>query len=90
MSTEQKPAHYKLLDVIEVGLEAAGYNGLVYPGACMCKLENLSPNGCLEFGCTPGYLHAHSIQSDYWIISVSNDPLSDDDILYRVDEGIYT
>jgi len=69
-----------ILEIIAAGLAAHGYSGLVSPGVCGCKLDELSPGGCLDDGCLPGYLHTHSTRPEDWIISMSQEPVADDEI----------
>lgn len=76
----EKPAHYQLLDIIAIGLKAEGYSGLVCPGVCGCRIDDLSPGGCLDDGCLPGHLHTHSTRPEDWIISTSQEPTPDEEI----------
>lgn len=72
---------HNLLDIVAAGLAAHGYGGLVCPGVCGCEIADLSPGGCLDDGCLPGYRHAHSQRPEDWIIiSTSQDPVPDEEI----------
>jgi hypothetical protein len=74
-----------IIEVIKQGFEQTGYNGLVCPGICGCKKDDLSPGNCLTGTCEPGYKHEHSI-SKCWVISTKREPISDDDIQQIIDE----
>lgn len=41
---------HSLLDIVAAGLAAHGYSGLVTPGVCGCRIDELSPGGCLDDG----------------------------------------
>ena len=48
-----------LLQIIEVGLKAEGFDGLWNEvGPCGCLIGNLSPGDCLAEECQPGYRRA--------------------------------
>jgi hypothetical protein len=70
----------KLLEVVAAGLRAGGFDGLVTPGECGCLAADMAPGGCLNEGCEPGYKHTHSQRPGDWIISLTKDGVSDDDI----------
>lgn len=74
-----------IVEVIEIGLEKAGYDGLVCPGICGCRKGDISPGNCLADGCQPGYIHIHS-ESKKWIISPIKENISDEDIQLIIDQ----
>ena len=45
-----------LIQIVEYGLRAKGYDGLYYEDRCACKVGDLAPCGCLAEGCCPGVL----------------------------------
>jgi len=66
--------------IIRIGLEQSGRDGLFVGGICACKKDDLSPGDCLSDICEAGYLHEHKTKPDTWIISPDNAPISDDEI----------
>jgi len=75
-----KKIRHSLLDIVAAGLAAHGYSGLVCPGVCGCRIDDLSPGDCIDFACAPGYQHTHSQRPEDWIISTSQDPVQDEEI----------
>lgn len=65
---------------VELGLQAQGFDGLVVPGICGCKIGDLNPGNCLDATCSPGYVHNHSSKPETWIVSRSQTPKSDAEI----------
>ncbi len=45
-----------LIQIVEYGLRANGYDGLFVEDRCACKAGDLAPYGCLADGCRPGVL----------------------------------
>ena len=45
-----------LIQIVEYGLRAKGYDGLYYEDRCACKVDDLAPCACLAEGCCPGVL----------------------------------
>ena len=66
--------------IIEAGLTANGFDGLVVPGTCGCVIGDLSPGNCLHDDCEGGYKHTHSQRPDDWIVSTNHDAMTDDEI----------
>lgn len=42
-----------LIQIVEYGLRANGYDGLFVECQCSCKVNDLAPCGCLTEGCCP-------------------------------------
>jgi hypothetical protein len=74
-----------VLKIIESGLKANGFDGLVNPGTCGCIIGDISPGGCLHDHCHAAYKHTHS-QTGEWITSVRKDGVIDDEIQQCIDE----
>ena len=74
----------KLIQIIADGLEKQGFGGLVVPGICGCKRDDLAPGGCLTDGCDPGYVHMHSVTGD-WIISTNLEHPGDEAVQRTID-----
>lgn len=68
------------LRLLEAGLKANGFDGLVVPGTCGCLIGELSPGNCLSEQCEGGYKHAHSQRPQDWITSTKKDGVTDADI----------
>jgi hypothetical protein len=73
-----------------VFLIAGGFTGIVAPGECGCRLDDLMPCGqsalyCdgatgMPKGCLPGYVHNDpSGKTPDWIASTSKEPPTQDD-----------
>lgn len=74
-----------ILDLIKGALISQGYSGLINLEYCCCELCDLSPGDCLSDDCQPGYKHTHRKTGD-WIISLSKDAKTDDEIQEILDE----
>lgn len=74
----------KLIQIIADGLEKQGFGGLVVPGICGCKRDDIAPAGCLTDGCEPGYLHTHSVTGD-WVISTNPEHPGDESLQATID-----
>ncbi len=68
-----------IIKILEIGLKAEGFDGLVCPGICGCKIDDLSPGSCLSDSCEPGYLQTHS-ETGEWVIGINNEAWTDADI----------
>jgi hypothetical protein len=65
-----------------VFLIAGGFTGIVAPGECGCRLDDLMPCGIsahccdgatgIPHGCQPGYVHQDPRRDDNWIVSTKN------------------
>jgi hypothetical protein len=69
----------RTIEIIEAGLRANGFSGLVLPGVCGCVVGDISPGECLSEQCYAAYRHEHSNGSD-WITSTEKDGVTDADI----------
>lgn len=69
-----------MIEIMEAGLKANGFDGLVVPGVCGCLIGDLAPGDCLCNSCEAGYKHAHSQRPDDWITSTQRDGVTDADI----------
>jgi hypothetical protein len=69
-----------IINIVKVGLEQSGYDGLFIGGICACQKDDLSPGGCLTDRCEVGYIHRHSINPDLWAISPAKGGIKDSDI----------
>ena len=74
----------KLIKIIAEGLEKSGFGGLVVPGICGCKRDDLSPGNCLTDDCDPGYIHEHSVTGS-WIISTNPAHPGDEEVQRTID-----
>jgi len=70
----------RMIEIVALGLQAGGFNGLAVPGVCGCIVGELSPADCLSDSCEPGYKHTHSERSDQWVVSTKRDGVTDADI----------
>ena len=70
----------RLIEIVEEGLTAGGFDGFVVPGVCGCIKGDLSPGDCISESCEAAYQHKHSKRPDDWITSVRKDGLTDEDI----------
>jgi hypothetical protein len=68
------------IELVVVGLQTGGYDGLVVPGNCGCLIGELSPGDCLSNQCEAAYKHTHSQRPQDWITSTKKDGITDDDI----------
>lgn len=69
-----------------VFLIAGGFTGIVAPGECGCRLDDLMPCGVSSFycdgatgipnGCQPGYAHSDPMNKSDWIVSTKKEPPS--------------
>jgi hypothetical protein len=69
-----------------VFLIANGFTGIVAPGECGCKLDELMPCACtdafrdrvtgLPRGCQGGYAHDDPRGGPYWVVSTKKEPTS--------------
>ena len=75
-----------ITEIIKIGLEKNGYDGLVCPGICGCEKDDLSPGNCLTEACKPGYKHEHSVSKEF-VISTKKQPMSDYKIQRIIDES---
>lgn len=75
-----KGSEMKVVEILEQGLKAAGFDGLVMPATCGCLIGDLSPGNCLSDQCEAGYKHTHSQRPQDWITSTKKDGVSDADI----------
>jgi hypothetical protein len=66
--------------ILEQGLKANGFDGLVVPGTCGCLIGDLSPGNCLSDQCEAAYKHTHSQRPTDWITSTKKDGVTDADI----------
>ena len=68
-------------------LIAGGFSGIVAPGECGCRLDDLKPCGALYWdcdkktgipnGCQPGYAHTDpSGKTIDWLVSIKKEPPS--------------
>lgn len=67
-------------------LIAGGYTGIVAPGECGCRLDDLMPCGVSSFyrdgatgipkGCQPGYVHSDPRGGPDWVVSTKKEPPS--------------
>lgn len=63
-------------------LVAEGYDGLMFPGECACCMDDLAPCGMTECddgedwinGCDAGYKHTDPKRPEFWVISFSKQP----------------
>jgi hypothetical protein len=65
-------------------LIAGGYTGIVAPGECGCRLDDLMPCGVSSFyrdgatgipnGCQPGYAHDDPRGGPHWVVSTKKEP----------------
>jgi hypothetical protein len=65
-------------------LIAGGYTGIVAPGECGCRLDDLMPCGVSSFyrdgatgiprGCQPGYAHSDPRGGPDWVVSTKKEP----------------
>lgn len=69
----------KTIEIVEAGLKANGFDGLVIPGECGCVIGDISPGGCLNDHCDAAYKHTHSNGAD-WITSTKKEGVTDADI----------
>jgi len=69
-----------VIEIVRVGIEQSGYDGLFVGGICACKANDLSPGDCLTDRCEVGYLHGNTINQDLWVISPDKDGVTDSDI----------
>ena len=59
-----------------------GYSGIVYPGECGCRLDELMPCFAYErdkktgipLGCQPGHAHINPSGGSEWIVSIHKEP----------------
>lgn len=72
--------------IIEVGLTASGYDGLVFRGICGCLIGDLSPGNCLSDECQAAYKHTHSRRPRDWITSTNPEPMTDEEIERCIEE----
>jgi len=70
----------RVIEIVEAGLLAKGFTGLVAPGVCGCLPGDLSPGGCLSDACEAGYKHVHSQRRTDWIVSTKQNGVLDADI----------
>jgi hypothetical protein len=77
--------HMSLIEIVESGLKAAGFDGLVNPGTCGCLIGDLSPGTCISESCEGGYKHVHSKTGD-WIVSIRKNGITDEEIDKCIDE----
>lgn len=70
----------KVIEIIEAGLLANGFTGLVVPGVCGCIPGDLSPGDCLSGDCEAGYKRAHSQRPNEWIVSTKKENVTDAEI----------
>jgi len=66
--------------IIKIGLEQSGRDGLFVGGICACQKSDLSPGDCLSDNCEAGYIHHHKTKPDLWIISPAKDEVTDEEI----------
>lgn len=69
-----------IINIVEVGLRANGFDGLVTPGICGCLIGDLSPGDCLNSSCEGGFKHTHSQKPDEWVVSTKRDAWTDEEI----------
>lgn len=64
-------------------LLAGGFTGIVCPGECGCRLDDLMPCGAsaenrdhatgIPIGCQPGYAHEDPRGGDNWVVSTKRE-----------------
>jgi hypothetical protein len=67
-------------------LIAGGFTGIVAPGECGCRLDDLMPCQVESFyhdkdtgmpsGCKPGYAHSDPRGGTNWLVSTKKEPLA--------------
>lgn len=70
----------QVIAIIEAGLKANGFCGLVIPGTCGCVIGDLSPGDCLSHDCEAAYKHTHSQRPEDWITSTNHEQMTDEAI----------
>lgn len=70
----------QVIAIIEAGLKANGFDGLVVPGTCGCVIGDLSPGNCLSDDCEAAHKHTHSQRPEDWITSTNPEPMTDAEI----------
>jgi hypothetical protein len=65
-------------------LIASGHTGIVCPGECGCRLDDLKPCGAyawdcegltgIPYGCQPGYAHSDPRGGPDWVVSTKKEP----------------
>ena len=75
-----KESTVRVIEIIEAGLAAKGFHGLVLPGTCGCVIGDISPGSCLGDDCEGGYKHTHSQRPSDWLVSPNPDPMTDEAI----------
>ena len=76
-----------ILEIVDIGLENKGYDGLYCPGLCACEKGDLSPGSCLSNDCKPGYKHTHTKDGTWWIIHATKSFVSDEEIESIINES---
>lgn len=67
----------KVIEIVEAGLAAKGFNALVVPGVCGCYSGELSPGDCLSDSCEAAYKHTHSQRPQDWIAHTWKEGVTD-------------
>ena len=70
----------QVIAIIETGLKASGFDGLVVPGTCGCVIGDISPGNCLSDDCEAAHKHTHSQRPEDWITSTNPEPMTDEAI----------
>ena len=73
-----------VIKLVQVGLKEQGYNGLFVAGVCGCKINDLSPNDCLNEHCEAGHVHMHSVTGEF-VIHKHKEPIGDERIQEIID-----
>jgi len=69
-----------VINLVTIGLDSGGFDGLVVPGVCGCPKGELSPGSCLTDQCEAAYKHVHSQRPTAWIMSTSKTGITDEDV----------
>lgn len=75
------------INEIRIKLESEGKEGLFYPGECACTIDDLAPCGECEHtpgedyinDCDGGYKHSDPKNPDFFVVSASKEPPSEDE-----------